>query len=68
MQVNPGGNRRLNWALHIVAVVRLRFGRWSLEAVHREANRPGENKTRGLALVEDLHRTRNLQNDPPIFF
>lgn len=24
MQVNPGGNRRLNWALHIVAMVRLR--------------------------------------------
>jgi transposase len=24
MQVNPGGNRRLNWALHIIAVVRLR--------------------------------------------
>lgn len=23
MQVNPGGNRRLNWALHIVAMVRL---------------------------------------------
>ena len=25
MQVNPGGNRRLNWALHIVAMVRLRI-------------------------------------------
>jgi transposase len=25
MQVNPGGNRRLNWALHIVAMVRLRM-------------------------------------------
>jgi transposase len=24
MQVNPGGNRRLNWALHIIAMVRLR--------------------------------------------
>jgi transposase len=24
MHVNPGGNRRLNWALHIVAMVRLR--------------------------------------------
>jgi transposase len=24
VQVNPGGNRRLNWALHIVAMVRLR--------------------------------------------
>jgi transposase len=24
MQVNPGGNRRLNWALHIVAMVRVR--------------------------------------------
>lgn len=24
MQINPGGNRRLNWALHIVAMVRLR--------------------------------------------
>ena len=24
MQVNPGGNRRLNWALHIIALVRLR--------------------------------------------
>jgi len=24
VQLNPGGNRRLNWALHIVAVVRLR--------------------------------------------
>jgi transposase len=25
MQINPGGNRRLNWALHIVALVRLRM-------------------------------------------
>jgi transposase len=25
MQVNPGGNRRLNWALHIIALVRLRM-------------------------------------------
>jgi len=25
MQVNVGGNRRLNWALHIVAIVRLRY-------------------------------------------
>jgi transposase len=25
MQVNPGGNRRLNWALHIIAMVRLRM-------------------------------------------
>jgi transposase len=25
MQVNPGGNRRLDWALHIVAMVRLRI-------------------------------------------
>ncbi|MFB9994721.1 transposase [Deinococcus oregonensis] len=24
MQLNTGGNRRLNWALHIVAIVRLR--------------------------------------------
>lgn len=24
-QVNPGGNRRLNWALHIIALVRLRM-------------------------------------------
>jgi transposase IS116/IS110/IS902 family protein len=24
VQVNPGGNRRLNWALHIVAMVRLK--------------------------------------------
>ncbi|MBV8377092.1 MAG: transposase, partial [Verrucomicrobia bacterium] len=25
LQVNPGGNRRLNWALHIIALVRLRM-------------------------------------------
>jgi transposase len=25
MQVNPGGNRRLNWALHVIALVRLRM-------------------------------------------
>src|SRR4030095_1881894 len=25
VSVNPGGNRRLNWALHIVAMVRLRI-------------------------------------------
>jgi transposase len=25
MQVNPGGNRRLNWALHMIALVRLRM-------------------------------------------
>jgi transposase len=24
MQINPGGNRRLNWALHVIAIVRLR--------------------------------------------
>jgi transposase len=26
MQINTGGNRRLNWALHIIALVRLRIG------------------------------------------
>lgn len=25
VQVNPGGNRHLNWALHIIALVRLRM-------------------------------------------
>ena len=25
MQVNPGGNRRLNWELHSIALVRLRM-------------------------------------------
>jgi transposase len=24
VQINPGGNRRLNWALHVIAIVRLR--------------------------------------------
>jgi transposase len=24
MQINPGGNRRLNWALHVIAIVRVR--------------------------------------------
>jgi hypothetical protein len=24
MQINPGGNRRLNWTVHVIAIVRLR--------------------------------------------
>jgi transposase len=36
MQINPGGNRRLNWALHVIAIVRLRVdGGRSREFVER---------------------------------
>src|SRR5262249_7825333 len=42
------------------------YGRWPLQAIHDKTNRSWEDKTRRLALDEDLHRTRSFQNDPPI--
>ena len=56
MQVNPGGNRRLNWALHIIAMVRLAYGRRSLQAIHGKTNRLRKDKTRCLAFDENLYR------------
>jgi transposase len=47
MQVNPGGNRRLNWALHMVALVRLRVDDRSKEFV---ATRVTEGKSKRAAL------------------
>jgi transposase len=47
MQINPGGNRRLNWALHIVALVRLRVEGRSKQFVER---RISEGKTKRAAL------------------
>jgi hypothetical protein len=47
MQINPGGNRRLNWALHIVALVRLRVDGRSKQFVER---RISEGKTKRAAL------------------
>jgi transposase len=52
MQINPGGNRRLNWALHIVALVRLRVddGR-SKQFVERRINE-GKSKRAALRLLK----------------
>jgi transposase len=48
MQINPGGNRRLNWALHIIAIVRLRSdARQSKQFV---ATRVQQGKTKRAAL------------------
>src|SRR3954453_7838020 len=52
MQINPGGNRRLNWALHIVALVRLRMddGR-SKQFLETRVNR-GKSKRAALRLLK----------------
>lgn len=48
MQINPGGNRRLNWALHIIAIVRLRSdARCSKQFI---ATRVQQGKTKRAAL------------------
>ncbi len=65
MQVNPGGNRRLNWALHIIALVRLRIdGGRSRQFMAKQTDH-GKTK-RCLALDEDLYRTRSVQNNSSI--
>lgn len=38
MQINPGGNRRLNWALHVIAIVRLRVDGGRSKQFVRKAN------------------------------
>jgi transposase len=48
MQVNPGGNRRLNWALHIIAMVRLRADRGRSRQFM--AKQTAQGKTRRAAL------------------
>jgi hypothetical protein len=42
LQINPGGNRRLNWALHIIAIVRLRVD--SGRSRHLSKNRSSTEK------------------------
>lgn len=60
MQINPGGNRRLNWALHMVALVRLRVDGRSKEFVSKRVA-DGKSKRR-FASSKDLHRSGHLQN------
>lgn len=52
MQVNPGGNRRLNWALHIIAMVRLRMdGGRSKQFMTKQTNQ-GKTKRAALRLLK----------------
>jgi transposase len=52
MQVNPGGNRRLNWALHIIALVRLRMdGGRSRQFMAKQADH-GKTKRAALRLMK----------------
>ena len=52
MQVNPGGNRRLNWALHIVAMVRLRVDGGRSKVFLEERRRRGKSKRAALRLLK----------------
>lgn len=51
MQINPGGNRRLNWALHMVALVRLRVDGRSKEFVSKRVTE-GKSKRAALRLLK----------------
>jgi transposase len=52
MQINPGGNRRLNWALHIVAMVRLRMDGGRSKRFLERAQLRGKTKRSGLRLLK----------------
>jgi hypothetical protein len=62
MQINPGGNRRLNWTVHVIAIVRLRVdGGRSKEFVERHTSN-GKSTCRS-TVAEDIHCSRDLQNN-----
>jgi transposase len=52
MQINPGGNRRLNWALHIVAMVRLRMDSGGSKEFLAKAQLRGKTKRSALRLLK----------------
>jgi Transposase IS116/IS110/IS902 family/Phage capsid family len=52
MQINPGGNRRLSWALHIVAMVRLRMNDGRSKEFLERAQLRGKTKRSGLRLLK----------------
>jgi transposase len=52
MQINPGGNRRLNWALHIVAMVRLRIDGGRSKRLFDKAQLRGKTKRSALRLLK----------------
>lgn len=52
MQINPGGNRRLNWALHIVAMVRLRIDGGRSKAFFEKLRLRGKSKRFALRLLK----------------
>lgn len=52
MQVNPGGNRRLNWALHIVAMVRLRVDGGRSRALLEKAKLCGKTPRAALRVLK----------------
>src|SRR5262245_25880525 len=52
MQVNPGGNRRLHWALHIVAMVRLRIDGGRSKAFLEKCRLPGKSRRSALRALK----------------
>jgi len=52
MQVNPGGNRRFNWALHIVALVRLRMDGGRSKRLFDKLQKGGKTKRSALRLLK----------------
>jgi transposase len=51
-QVNPGGNRRLNWALHIIAMVRLRMDGGRSQQFMAKQTKQGKTKRAALRLMK----------------
>lgn len=52
MQVNPGGNCRLNWALHIIAMVRLRIDGGRSQQFMAKQTKQGKTKRTALRLMK----------------
>jgi transposase len=71
MQINPGGNRRLNWALHVIAIVRLRVdGGRSKQFVQKAINN-GKSQRAALRLLKtyiarELFRTMGEHRWPRV--
>jgi transposase len=52
VQVNPGGNRRLNWALHIVAMVRLKTDRGRSRALVDKVKSSGKTQRAAIRVLK----------------
>jgi transposase len=52
MQINPGGNRRLNWALHIIVIVRLRVDGGRSQQFIEKSIQHGKTKRAALRLLK----------------